>query len=834
MKGFSSLTAVLFFLLLSATAHAQPSKKMLRKGQFREAEEWSKTELAKFQREGMFVNDRKKTQLGVLSRRVAPYYTLAIVEKTRGNFSAALDYFTKADSAYAVFYKEAGARKIQRTQDPFGKTRREIARNTIRQVEKSRINLILGNLEEAKTNLDDTYDFLKRTYLRNSYNNIIFLGYAEYFFQTARYDSSAVYSERYISELLNQPNIIDFSLKELGEAYTGLSKTYLKLEEPDKALKAAIKGEKYSRHRFSKFVHGKNYIGRAESANQVAEAFRHQYQYKKAFQWSRKAFRLYENKIRINTPEKLSLLATRGQLYWALSDHRRASQDFDELIRVYFDYIQNNFSYLAEGERSFFFRNNRFLVDLAKGYYHFLYFSEGQQESEVAKKLYAVNVNNKGVLLSASNKLMAAVYAQDDPTTLEQYNRLRFLKEDLARFAQSGNQAKAGAVAKEMNESEKALRNKLQILPDKFIELNDIARAVPDSLNFVDIFTCPEYTVESVGGRNAVVNREKGSYIYYIFRGNDDFVLVKNKHAASELDGRYYKAFLNAARFNIQEPDIYRAFFNPVESSLTRKQFLFSADGVYNLINPEILYDGNEYLFNRYEFFPIVSAKDLLHRHADVPIRDIALIGSPDFSTLKTLYTETFEELPGAEKEVLEIIRLVPSPVNLTSLLNADATEHSVKSLRSTSILHIATHGFFSSIEGVDPMHTSGLVLAVSDSETRSEEEDGYLTAYEASNLALQNTFLVVLSACETGQGKFEDSEGVWGLQRAFQVAGVRYVVMSLFKVDDDITALLMKEFYSHLFKGETVLTAFRKARSTVRKTSDNPLHWGAFIIKGI
>ena len=158
----------------------------------------------------------------------------------------------------------------------------------------------------------------------------------------------------------------------------------------------------------------------------------------------------------------------------------------------------------------------------------------------------------------------------------------------------------------------------------------------------------------------------------------------------------------------------------------------------------------------------------------------------------------------------------------------------------SLSIIHSPIRNsiisVFSKINGEinDPMYTSGLVFATAANKEQQEEEDGYLTAYEASNLTLNNTFLVVLSACETGQGTYEDSEGVWGLQRAFQVAGVRYLVMSLFKVDDQITALLMSEFYTHLFNGDDVLQAFKKAQNKVRKTSDNPLHWGAFVIKGI
>jgi CHAT domain-containing protein len=182
--------------------------------------------------------------------------------------------------------------------------------------------------------------------------------------------------------------------------------------------------------------------------------------------------------------------------------------------------------------------------------------------------------------------------------------------------------------------------------------------------------------------------------------------------------------------------------------------------------------------------------------------------------------------------EINGIKEIIPTSVSQYTYLRRSANEITIKDIPSTSILHFATHGFFDVSANKDPMYTSGLVLAISDS--AKQLEDGYLTAYEASNLELKKTFLVVLSACETGQGEFEEGEGVWGLQRAFQVAGVRYVVMSLFKVDDEVTSTLMKQFYANMIAGDTVLVAFRKAQMLVKKKFSKPVEWGAFVVKGI
>ena len=113
-----------------------------------------------------------------------------------------------------------------------------------------------------------------------------------------------------------------------------------------------------------------------------------------------------------------------------------------------------------------------------------------------------------------------------------------------------------------------------------------------------------------------------------------------------------------------------------------------------------------------------------------------------------------------------------------------------------------------------------------------SDIEDGGLTAEEISNMHLENTELVVLSACESGLGDLS-SDGVMGVQRAFKNAGVQTLIMSLWKVDDNATRLLMTYFYQHLLEGDSKRQAFDKAKAEVRKDSrySNPHFWAAFIM---
>jgi len=181
-------------------------------------------------------------------------------------------------------------------------------------------------------------------------------------------------------------------------------------------------------------------------------------------------------------------------------------------------------------------------------------------------------------------------------------------------------------------------------------------------------------------------------------------------------------------------------------------------------------------------------------------------------------------------------------------------------------ILHLATHGFFLEDQPHDPdagifpwvgahettgwpsgqlpenpLLRSGLVLAGYNAWWRGqpvpeEAEDGLLTAEDVSGLDLLDTELVVLSACETGLGEVHVGEGVFGLQRAFMLAGAKTLIMSLWKVPDQETQELMVNFYERLLvNGESRADALRNAQLDLRKkqATADPYFWGAFVCLG-
>ena len=171
-------------------------------------------------------------------------------------------------------------------------------------------------------------------------------------------------------------------------------------------------------------------------------------------------------------------------------------------------------------------------------------------------------------------------------------------------------------------------------------------------------------------------------------------------------------------------------------------------------------------------------------------------------------------------------------------LAGAEATESELKRVNAPSILHIATHGFFlPSLPGAssgNPLLRSGLALAGAN-RRNGGDDDGIFTALEASGLNLWGTRLVTLSACDSGIGEIRSGEGVYGLRRAFVLAGAESLVMSLWAVSDSVTREMMTAFYTGLRHGLGRGEALRQAQLAMlqRNGRSHPFYWASFIQSG-
>ena len=228
------------------------------------------------------------------------------------------------------------------------------------------------------------------------------------------------------------------------------------------------------------------------------------------------------------------------------------------------------------------------------------------------------------------------------------------------------------------------------------------------------------------------------------------------------------------------------------------------------------------------------------------------------YSNLPRSVSDTFEYLPGTAEEVQHLNKaLWAQGLRTQTFTGTQATEEALKSLgrdtvKSPEILHVATHGFFFPDPekrknehfgdenafkwNENPLFRSGLAMAGANQTWKGEPtpaniEDGIATAYEISHLNLSNTKLVVLSACETGLGDIKGSEGVYGLQRAFKMAGADYLIVSLWQVPDRETTAFMDVFYKTWLGGNSIHEAFAKAQKKMRKKYKEVYKWGAWVL---
>jgi CHAT domain-containing protein/Tfp pilus assembly protein PilF len=313
--------------------------------------------------------------------------------------------------------------------------------------------------------------------------------------------------------------------------------------------------------------------------------------------------------------------------------------------------------------------------------------------------------------------------------------------------------------------------------------------------------------------------------------------------------------------------DLYNKLLRPLEAVLgSRKRLIISPDGELNRVPFAALRtpDGH-YLIEKMAVSYVTSGRDLLwDAGGERSTIDLLLIADPAFDDREALrqkpgakdairardYRAHFDSLPATAEEAKIIPKLLKGTQQI--LQGKEATELAVRSQKSPRVLHIATHGFFlkdeeisspddpltsaglftetlgkstgdvtkiashngKPVQVVDPMVRSGLALAGANyAKEMTNGDDGLLTALEVSGMNLYGTDLVVLSACETGAGNVQVGEGVYGLRRAFVLAGAKNLVMSLWAVNDKITLGQMAEFYRGYTQGKSPAEALREAQ---------------------
>ncbi len=322
---------------------------------------------------------------------------------------------------------------------------------------------------------------------------------------------------------------------------------------------------------------------------------------------------------------------------------------------------------------------------------------------------------------------------------------------------------------------------------------------------------------------------------------------------------------------------LYNLLWQPLEPYLKQtKTVYFSPDGLlHQLAFAAISYKKDSLLCDKYKLVQVASIRQVAtdKQNKIIPPSSIALFGGINYNSQQTdtakqttadpyayVYqqnrgttgVDSFAYLPHTLTEIESIKKSMEAKKGKVVFLNGDkATEAAYRNLGGASspdVVHFATHGFtlpdtskqktgiISNTFKVsdNPLLRSGLVLAGGNKgwkgTSQLNEDDGILTALEIAALPLQNTKLAVLSACETGVGELRGSEGVFGLQRAFKIAGVEYVMATLWQVPDKETKEFMTSFYSQWLNGKTLQQSFASTQQIMRKKYP-PYYWAGFTL---
>jgi len=332
---------------------------------------------------------------------------------------------------------------------------------------------------------------------------------------------------------------------------------------------------------------------------------------------------------------------------------------------------------------------------------------------------------------------------------------------------------------------------------------------------------------------------------------------------------------------------LYRLVWKPLEGSLQNiKSIYYSPAGSLNKVAfAAIPVDSTLLLSDKYELYQVTNTREIINRNSQSSsAKQAALFGGIQYELTETVASQVqpiatatmslrsvfvpdstttrstgFGYLRGTADEVNTISQnFTKNGFTCQLFTGTAASEANFKKLseKNTDIIHIATHGFYLPVEDTkqkdfrfmglndnhrnviyhNPLLRSGLALSGANRVWKGDTipntwEDGILTSQEISQLNLTKTDLVVLSACETGLGDVKGSEGVFGLQRAFKMAGVQTLIMSLWKVPDMQTSQLMQGFYKYWLGGMSKHDAFKKAQKEVRALNPNPYYWAAFIM---
>lgn len=670
--------------------------------------------------------------------------------------------------------------------------------------------------------------------------------------ETGQYDKAEQIYKQSLSIL---KNVLGETHSEYASTLNNLAFLYLETRKYKEAEALFIKDLEIIKNSI-----GANHPNYARALSNMGDLYEHMGRYAEAEKSYLEAIRIRKEKLGEHHPDYTYTIANIARVYTAMGKYDEATKYWQLTISNYKDEIKKYFPSMSEREKEDFYKKFSDRFEQFNSFAAARY----QVDPTVLSEMYNTQLATKAILFNSSNKVRQRILTSNDPALIESFKKWQSDKEYLAQLyvlPKSELTVNIDSLEKKTNELEKSLSLKSELFKTatdvQTYTWQDIQKVLRPGESAVEIIRFRKYKAD-LGGtyiQYKFEGKEEKDSVYYAAliitpetKNNPEMILMKN---GTDLENRFIIYYRNTIKFNVADEFCYANYWSKIATYLsTSKKVYFSPDGIYNNINLLSVFNPatKRYIIDEIEIQTVTNTKDLLTvKPIASASKRVILMGDPDFGTISgtsNLRSGQLKRLPGSGIEVQKIDNVVKNNNWASTLYTGTlSTEDAVKSVRDVKILHIATHGFFerdtddkaekgdkSSKKSENPLLKSGLYLA---SDSKNSGEDGVLTAYEAMNLSLDNTELVVLSACETGLGEIKNGEGVYGIQRAFRVAGARSIIISLWKVDDMATQKLMTMFYEEWLKTGNKRKAFTSAQNKLRIEYKDPLYWGAFIIVG-
>lgn len=623
----------------------------------------------------------------------------------------------------------------------------------------------------------------------------------------------------------------------------------------------------------------------ATTLNNLGELYRRVGSFKSAESNFTRALAIKKKILGDMHPAVAVTYASLSVLYAAMGNYGKAEEFLDNSNSIDIQFLQNNFSNLTESEKMQWWQEEAFGFEMAPS----LLYNNPGPTAGFLKKTFSRQVQLKGFILKDGTKMLEQVRQQGNAQLKLLLNNWQTNKAILSKqytLTPDKRMTALDSIEKQTNELEKQLNQQSSLFRGNqqsnlagFDEIQKALKKDEAAIEFVRFSYFSKSWTDSVLYAAFVVvpGAAAPQFVFLCEEKRLASILDKKNNSSSVFVKQLYRGLIVAesAQANSKGGDsLYQLVWKPLLPFLKGiKKVNIAPAGLLNRVAFNALpFDSNTYLIDRYQLRQYNSVRQI----AEVPTvpkqpatAEIVLYGGIDFNKAdankKEVVTSslpeavqrsigggTWQSLPGTLEEVNKISQLfIMNNKSVKVIAGQNASEESLKELSGHSplMLHLSTHGFslpdavnsrkeksgnqFSLSD--NPLLRSGIIMAGanmvwSGGTALPGKEDGIVTAYEISNLDLSNTELVVLSACETALGDIKGTEGVFGLQRSFKLAGVRQMILSLWQVPDKETAELMNVFYSNKLKGIATYDAFNMAQEAMRKKYP-PYFWAAFIL---